>query len=109
MHHIKGDLLCSFLQADVPRVCMWSFSLKYQTDIFYSLLKLPLLGYEPKRTDFDCFALMQISCCYRRRGRSFKSSAPASVANLATLSLYLVTFFSHKATSNKSSDFLEKL
>ncbi len=45
--------------------------------IFYSLLKLPLLGYEPNRADIECFALMQISWCSWRRGWSFKSSSSA--------------------------------
>ncbi len=36
---------------------MWSFSSKYPTDHFYSLLKLPLLGYEPKRAVFEYTAL----------------------------------------------------
>ncbi len=31
---------------------MGSFSSKYPTDNFYKLLKLPLLGYEPKRAIF---------------------------------------------------------
>ncbi len=38
-------LLCSFLQdvkkaSDIPRVFMWSFSSKYQTDIFLLLVKI---------------------------------------------------------------------
>ncbi len=36
---------------------MWSFSLKYLTNFIYSLLKLPLLGYEPKHADFEYVAL----------------------------------------------------
>ncbi len=31
----------------------------------YSLLKWSLLGYEPKRADFEYVALMQMSCCSR--------------------------------------------
>ncbi len=52
---------------------MWSFSSKHPTDNLYSLLKLPLWGYEPKRAVFECIALIQMSCCSRRSGRSFKS------------------------------------
>ncbi len=32
----------------------YKISSKYPQIIFYSLLKLPLLGYEPKRSDFEC-------------------------------------------------------
>ncbi len=41
--------------------------------ILCSLLKLPFLGY----AEFEYAALMQMSCCSPRRGRSFKSSSSA--------------------------------
>ncbi len=44
--------------------------------IFYSLLKLRLLGYELKRSDFEYVALNENVLLLLRRGRSFKRSAP---------------------------------
>ncbi len=48
----------------------------------YSMLKLPLLGYEPKRADLEYVALMQMSCCSREEG----AASSAQVKALAVLS-----------------------
>ncbi len=62
VEYFKGDLLCPFLQ-DVnkslmspERICEILAQNTPQIN-FYSLLKLPLLGYEPKRADFEYVAL----------------------------------------------------
>ncbi len=69
---------------------------------------MPLLGYEPKCSVFEYVALMQMSCCSRRRGRSFKSSSSAlavlafankhSTINTSLLSLQKTTPFQSQSS-----------
>ncbi len=47
-----------------------------QQIIFYSLLKLPLLGYEPKSAVFEYVALMQMSWCSGEEGGASRAQAP---------------------------------
>ncbi len=58
----KGDLLCSFLQDEntsliSPECVCEILAQNSQQIICYSLLKLTLLGYEPKRSVFEYVAL----------------------------------------------------
>ncbi len=54
---------------------MLSFSSIYPHINLYSLFKLPLLGSEPKRTNFEYVALNANELLLPERGRSFKSSS----------------------------------
>ncbi len=74
--------------------------------MFYSLLKLPLLGFEKKRSVFEYVALMQMSWCSRRRGRSFKSSdltlAVLAFANKHSMISTSLLYIERKCTRFKS-------
>ncbi len=68
------------------------------------------------RYSCTCVYVWKCVCCYSQTEREVSSRDASSVANLATLSLDLATFqtplgtFSFpKATSDKSSDFVDKL
>ncbi len=73
----------------LPRLCFWS------SDSFRRRVTAPPSVYSP---NIPCLAGKELIIVL------------ASVANLTTLSLYLATLatFSQKATSGKSSDFLDK-
>ncbi len=74
----------------------------------------PLIGRGPAIPVGACTFEKCVCCCSQTERKVSRDAR--SVANLATLSLDLVTFqtplatyFSKKATSDKSSDFLDKL
>ncbi len=74
----------------------------------------PLIGRGPDIPVGECTFEKCVCCCSQTERKVSRDAH--SVANLATLSLDLVTFqtplatyFSKKATSDKSSDFLDKL
>jgi len=61
--------------------CMLSLSSTYPTNNFYSLLKLPLLGYEPKRTVFVFVPLhaneLALPPPFSEEGGASRAHAPA--------------------------------
>ncbi len=62
-----------YIKVDLSPECVCEvLAQNTQQIIFYSLLNLPRLGYEPKRAVFEYVALMQMSCCSRRRGQELQ-------------------------------------